>query len=192
MKKKNMEILCNDISKIKQAMVDRYSIVDDYDTLYNLLKKKKDLQIKQKDICKLVSTILNQIENDVFFTKEIENQIVENVKKLLNVNKLNIHNMLSILYNNNVLIDTNSEIEIDGDFLSLKRNIVHGFEKDETGNIYHNSIVIPCTTNFNKLLFIDFKLLTDKELEHFLSDITDFEVDIITNFDIEITNIYIK
>lgn len=119
--------------------------------------------------------------------KEIENEIIEKVKKLLYKNGdvavlLNFNDIISILYDNNVLIN-------DDDTLSYRRNFIHSLEKDN--GEWHSTLAIPCTSNIQKHLFIEFKLLTSRKLEILLKDITDTCVDIITNIDIKITNIYI-
>lgn len=181
MKKKNMIKLCKDINKIKYAMVDRWSIIDDVELLRELVENITDIQ--EKDIDKMVETVLYLIENEDCFVREIENEIIIRVKKMLSNKSLNSNNMLSILHDNNVLIN-------DDGCLSHKRNIVNGLEK-ETDNKYHSLLVIPCTSNLQKHLFIEFKLLTNRELEPLLEDITDTCIDIITDIDIRITKIYI-
>lgn len=182
MKKKNMVKNYINIEKIKKAMIDKHSIVDDECILRDLIKSKTD--VPAKDIEKMTDSILYLIENYSHFTKQIENEIVKDVKEMLCNKRLNSDDMLSILSDNNILIN-------DDGCLSYKRDIVNDLEK-ETDNTYHTFLAIPCTSSLQKHLFIEFKLLTKRELESLLEDITDTCVDIVTDIDIQITDIYIN
>ena len=188
MKKKNMIKFCKNIFKIKSAMIDRWSVIDNEDLLRDLIENVAD--VEEKDIDNMVETVLYLIENEDCFIKEVENGIIKNVKKLLYIDGkvLTLNDMILLLYSNNVLIN---DINCD-DLLLFKRNVVHGLEKDmDRDGKYHNSLVIPCTSDIQKYLFIEFELLTDRELEPLLKDITDIEVDIIMDINIKITDIYI-
>lgn len=175
MKTKNMKKLCENVIKIKQAIIEHHSIVDDEYLLRDLIKDKTDIT-DTKEIEKMTDTILYLIENNSHFTKEIENQIVKDVKKMLYYNTedvlLSFNDMISLLYNNSVLIN-------DDDKEHYQRDMVENFIK-EKNNKKHSYITIPCTSNLQKHLFIEFELLKFEPLE------LDYDY-----IDIDITDIYI-
>lgn len=164
MKKKNMIKLCKNISKIKYVMVDRWSIIDDYDLLKGLIIE--DIaDIQEKDIDNMVETVLYLIKNEDCFVREIENEIIIRVKKMLCNKRLNFEDMLSLLSDSNVI---DSKVAY---YHELEKNLSREDVKMES------YLVIPITSNLQKHLFIEF-------------DVLDYEKSVYFS-EIKITNIYI-
>lgn len=83
MKQKNMIKVYESIQALKYAMSDRGNVINDEEVIKELVENITD--IKEKDVDKMVETILYLIEKDGYFVQEIENEILRRVKQSLNV-----------------------------------------------------------------------------------------------------------
>jgi hypothetical protein len=84
MKQENMAKVYESIQALKYAMSDRGNVINDEEVIKELVEKNIT-DIKEKDVDKMVKTIIYLIENDRYFVQEIENEILRRVKQSLTV-----------------------------------------------------------------------------------------------------------